>query len=309
MGEETEIERFLAGLDELLASNPGLIMSEDGIKIISGAVIGRWMPDGLFLLPTETLNELRKIGAFSQQPTIDSITQGLYERGLLILGEDKHLKRKVRMNGGRPRGWYLKIGLGATKLQGGPIKSPEGPRPQTPSGAAKNASCGLGGPSGPTGPSEKEREKFSEDFMNNHYKSQGGNVKHKSGGASGATGAIDSIDRLIDIGFDVNVGGPTSGPTKELSGPTPTPDAAEDGPKDGPEVLNYEQAVHDGFVALVRFNTDYATDWPRDDGRREMVSYAAGDECVAPLDRAWAWQQRRTASILWIDATLAEAEA
>lgn len=30
---------------------------------------------GLFLLPTETLNELMKIKALSQQPTIDSVTR------------------------------------------------------------------------------------------------------------------------------------------------------------------------------------------------------------------------------------------
>jgi len=32
--EETEVERFLAGLEELLASNPGIVMSEDGTKTI-----------------------------------------------------------------------------------------------------------------------------------------------------------------------------------------------------------------------------------------------------------------------------------
>jgi len=108
VSEETEISRFLSGLEELIASNPGLIMSQDGKRTIAGSIIGKWMPDGLFLLPTETLNELGKIKAFSQQPTIDSITQGLNEKRLLILGEGRHLKYRMRLNGGNPRGWYVK---------------------------------------------------------------------------------------------------------------------------------------------------------------------------------------------------------
>jgi hypothetical protein len=50
--EETEISRFLSGLEELMASNPGMIASEDGKKTIMGAVIGKRMSDGMFLLPT-----------------------------------------------------------------------------------------------------------------------------------------------------------------------------------------------------------------------------------------------------------------
>jgi hypothetical protein len=109
VSEETETDRFLNGLNELLVGNPGIVMSELGIKAISGYVIGKKMPDGLFLLPNETLNELRKIGAFTQMPTIDSITRGLNERGLLKRDEE-HLKYRVWLNGVRVRGWYL-VGL------------------------------------------------------------------------------------------------------------------------------------------------------------------------------------------------------
>jgi len=106
VGEETEVERFLNGIDELLGSNPGIVMSELGVKTIAGSVIGRKMPDGIFLLPAETLNELRKIGVFTQQPTIDSITRGLNERGLLR-NDGKYLKYRARFNGVRVWGWYL----------------------------------------------------------------------------------------------------------------------------------------------------------------------------------------------------------
>ncbi|TFH49734.1 MAG: hypothetical protein E4G89_04400, partial [Methanothrix sp.] len=103
VSEETEIARFLSGLDELMASNPGLIMSKEGKKTIVGSIIGKKMELGLFLLPTETLSELMKIKAFNQQPTIDSITQALNEKGLLVPGKDK-LQNRQRVNGIRVYG-------------------------------------------------------------------------------------------------------------------------------------------------------------------------------------------------------------
>jgi hypothetical protein len=105
--EETEIARFLSGLEELMASNPGLIMSNEGKKTIVGSIIGKKMELGLFLLPTETLNELVKIRAFNQLPTIDSITQALNEKGLLIHGDGK-LQNRQRVNGTRVYGWYIR---------------------------------------------------------------------------------------------------------------------------------------------------------------------------------------------------------
>jgi len=108
VSEETEISRFLSGLEELLAGKPGLIQSMDGTRPIAGTVIGKWMTDGIFLLPNETLNELTKMRAFNQQPTIESITNALNEKGLLMIGDDGHLKYKGRLNGTRPRGWYIK---------------------------------------------------------------------------------------------------------------------------------------------------------------------------------------------------------
>jgi len=99
-----------------------------------------------FSAATETLNELTKIRAFSQQPTIDSITQGLYEKGLLIPDPDgKHLKRRMRFNGGNPRGWYIVF------------PSKNGAFPQ-----GGNSKTDSGGSSVPTStvPTGKERKKF-----------------------------------------------------------------------------------------------------------------------------------------------------
>jgi hypothetical protein len=104
--EETELERFLSGLKELIASNPKLLVSESGIQS-HNFVIGKRMEDGIFLLPAETLNELMKIKVFTQIPTIDSMTQALNDAGMLIV-DGKHLKFQLRLNGARPRGWYLK---------------------------------------------------------------------------------------------------------------------------------------------------------------------------------------------------------
>ena len=107
--KETEISIFLSALGRLLTNNPGLIQSMDGKNTSAGSVIGKWTEEGLFLLPAETLTELSKIGAFQRQPSIDSITQALSEKELLIIGRDGHLKSQIRFNGARPRGWHIRI--------------------------------------------------------------------------------------------------------------------------------------------------------------------------------------------------------
>jgi hypothetical protein len=148
--EETEISRFLSGLEELMASNPGLIMSNEGKKTIVGSIIGKKMELGLFLLPTETLNELVKIRAFNQLPTIDSITQALNEKGLLIHGEDK-LQNRQRINGTRVYGWYIRT-VPPKKGHKGDAK-----------GDAKNDSLGSIVPLVPSVPPENERENLKDE--------------------------------------------------------------------------------------------------------------------------------------------------
>jgi hypothetical protein len=60
----------------------------------------------------------------------------------------------------------------------------------------------------------------------------------------------------------------------------------------------------DEFRALLRFLTDYSTEWPRGNGKYETLSYLAGDECNAPLERAIRWQSRGVAKILDVDLLL-----
>jgi hypothetical protein len=91
-----------------------------------------------------------KIKAFSQQPTIDSITQALNEKGLLVIGEDRHLKSRQRLNGGNPRGWYI-------KQEAFPHISEVFP----PCGNAKNDNGGASVPTFPQFP-QKKTENISE---------------------------------------------------------------------------------------------------------------------------------------------------
>jgi len=142
--EETEVEKFLVGLKELLASNPGLIQSKDG-RTILGRVIGKWTDEGLFLLPSEVLSELAKIGVFTQKPTVDSLTKALHATGKLVVGEGQHLKQRRRMNGTLVRGWLLAMRTLDTCLF-------------PPTGNAQNDNGRSNVPTDPTVPSENERE-------------------------------------------------------------------------------------------------------------------------------------------------------
>jgi len=83
VSEETEVERLLSGITELIAANPGLIMSLDGVKTIVGSIIGKRMEEGIFFLPAETLNALTNMRVFTQQPSIDSMTKALGREGRL----------------------------------------------------------------------------------------------------------------------------------------------------------------------------------------------------------------------------------
>ncbi len=201
VNEETEIERFLSGVEELLASNPALIQYKDGIKTLIGSVIGKWMPDGLFLLPTETLNELMKIRAFTQQPSIDSMTQALNEKGLLVPGEGRHLRYRMRFNGGNPRGWYV-------KSSAFPVNQDLFPQ-------CGNTKTDSNKPDVPTFPQFPQKKK--ENIFGKNWGHSGESQKDfkENGGNSGNT---DGNDRVADSDFDNKVGVPTSVPTEELGG-------------------------------------------------------------------------------------------
>ena len=204
--EETEISRFLSALEELLASNPGMIQSVDGKKTIIGAIIGKWMDKGLFLLPTETLNELMKIKAFSQQPTIDSITQALSEKGLLVHSEKEHLKYRCRLNGGNVRGWYIKRDSFPPKPEVFPA-----------AGNGKNDGSKPNVPGIPVFPA-KNKENISEKNLGELVDRQKDFIKIT--GNTGNTGNREIDNRDIDNDFDSKVSVPGSVPGDKESGNT-----------------------------------------------------------------------------------------
>jgi hypothetical protein len=107
--EETEVARFMAGINKLMAGNPGLFMGNDGTKHSFGTAIGKIMSEGVWLMPIETLNELSKIKAFTQVPNEDSMTTALDRDGLLIHSSEGRKKYQISMNGAKVRGWYVKL--------------------------------------------------------------------------------------------------------------------------------------------------------------------------------------------------------
>jgi hypothetical protein len=113
---ETEVAKFLSGLNELIASNPRLIQGKDTHELSAGndvigrppKSIGKWVPEGIFLLPGETLAELERARIFTQKPSVESLTKALHAEGVLVTSPDgKHLKVERRMNGVKVRGWLL----------------------------------------------------------------------------------------------------------------------------------------------------------------------------------------------------------
>jgi hypothetical protein len=200
VSEETEVEKFLAGLRELLASNPSLIQSKEAKMAILGRVIGKETDEGLFLLPSETLAELAKIGVFTQKPTVDSLTKGLHAAGKLVVKDPEHLKPERRMNGSKVRGWLL---------------SPETCTPLSPvTGDTKNDGCkprvaGFAGVA-----SENEREKFSDGIEDEKQMC-------KSTGDTGDTGDSTDNNKIIDSDLigSKRVSGSVAGGKK--SGDTP----------------------------------------------------------------------------------------
>jgi len=179
-----------------------LLQSVDGTKTIMGSIIGKRMAEGIFLLPAETLNEMAKIRAFTQQPTIDSLTQALNDKGYLIPGDGRHLKYRCRLNGGNPRGWYIKGEVFPDKTEGFPS-----------TGNDENDNSKAIVPMFPGFPAKKKENIFSTKNQENRDRLEHGKEKQENGGNSGNSGNIDSIDRLVDSDFDSKVSVPNSVPT------------------------------------------------------------------------------------------------
>jgi hypothetical protein len=118
--EETEVARFMAGINELMAGNPGFLLDANGNKRSPGTVIGKIMPEGIWLMPIETLSELSRIKTFTQMPNEDSITVALDREGLLIHSKEGRKKYQISMNGAKVRGWYVKLDRTQERGEGNP---------------------------------------------------------------------------------------------------------------------------------------------------------------------------------------------
>jgi hypothetical protein len=105
--DETESARFIAGVKELMVGRPDLFQEASGMNI-GNKVIGKIMPNGVWLLPIETLSELGKIKTFTQIPTVKSMTEALDQASMLVHQGDAR-KYQARINGTKTKGWYVKL--------------------------------------------------------------------------------------------------------------------------------------------------------------------------------------------------------
>jgi hypothetical protein len=106
---ETEGARFIAAVQEMVASNPSIVQSSTTMRSMGNIpVIGKWNPKGLFLIPGPTLDAMDKKGVFDQIPNKQSMTRVLKEMGVLIHGDGRNLQCQASVNGAQIRGWYIK---------------------------------------------------------------------------------------------------------------------------------------------------------------------------------------------------------
>jgi hypothetical protein len=121
---ETEVSRFLRTLRSMVTLEPDIVQRQ-AVKVIYTAMkppIGRWMKDGLFVVPEVTLHAVTRAGAFEQMPDVNSMTKSLVEIDALIQDTDgKHHMFKGTINGSQIRGWYIKSSAipGLNEMLGG----------------------------------------------------------------------------------------------------------------------------------------------------------------------------------------------
>ena len=185
VNSDTEVSKFLAGVNELLASQPSLFQSSDG-KTLLGRVVGKHMDEGLFLLPNEILAELDKLKVFTQKPTVDSMGKGLDDAGKLIRDKDeRHRKVQRRMGDRRPRGWLLT----PTAFDDVSKKVETEKQQQEPSVSTNS-----------TNSSENESLKFKENLDDQRV---GSDSKRESKVIDGDSG-VSRDSNVIDSGFSVS---------------------------------------------------------------------------------------------------------
>jgi hypothetical protein len=107
--DETEVERFLTGIRELISSSPSCLESDSDSPAgrYLGKVIGRKIGDTIFLLPKITLSELERLKIFSQAPSVASLSKDLNDLGLLKLNHLPHLQSRQNVGGRQVSGWWL----------------------------------------------------------------------------------------------------------------------------------------------------------------------------------------------------------
>jgi hypothetical protein len=178
---ETEIERFIRGVRELIASDSHLIQDVDVSKTIVGkSVIGKWTNDGLFLMPSETMAALGRLRIFAQVPTVDSITRSLASVGMLIEKDVGRHQVRVRVNGQRVRGWL--------------VPSPVVEDLSPVGGDSKNDGSKCHGSGGSGVPAQKRERNLGDTLEREEPSTEA--KKHNAciGGDSGPIGPISSID-------------------------------------------------------------------------------------------------------------------
>lgn len=187
--EETEVSRFLTALNELLSTRPELFMV--GEIPAADKPIGRLNDRGLFVFPNLALNEMKKLGIFSQIPNIASLTQALDEEGVLVPSKEKDRKLyKTSINGNKVRGWLLKPGWNGNSEESG--------------NSDGNLKPDKSGPSSriPGVPNGKMRETLERENLQSENEQ----------GTSGASGTDKDIGS-IDIGYSINNGSRSSSQT------------------------------------------------------------------------------------------------
>lgn len=114
VSEETEVAKFLSGIDSILATQPHLIQNYENQlpdeygKTYTKDVIGRWVDDNLFLVPNQTLFALKRLGVFTQIPSEGSLTDALSQADCLVRQKSGRRKVQQNMNQRRIYGWLLK---------------------------------------------------------------------------------------------------------------------------------------------------------------------------------------------------------
>ena len=123
VGDETEVERFMTGLRELMASQPAKFPEgkwfrkgtdcTDNIQD-KGGFIGVQYDDGVFLLPDIALKALRDMGVFQQLPSKQSMGQALAAKGYIKTQHGFMVRRRINKH--PIYGWLIIKGLFNDKL-------------------------------------------------------------------------------------------------------------------------------------------------------------------------------------------------